>query len=225
MNTPSQTKLNKRSYYFEVLLLMLIFSFGVLAFFSKQQPYFGFDLAITKQIQLLHPQYFGPVLEIITEFGYITLGSILVMVCMTGLVLFKKIPDAVVLFISTIGALSLAGLFKILINRPRPDPQIIHQLPPFQDTPSFPSGHVLFFIGLLGYLLYLSHLYLPLGLSRLLIQITLGLLILLMGISRIYVGAHWFSDILGAYLLGLVWLFFIIKIRPALIDIFFKKSP
>jgi membrane-associated phospholipid phosphatase len=45
-----------------------------------------------------------------------------------------------------------------------------------------------------------------------------------MGISRIYVGAHWFSDTLGAYLIGSVWLLFIVKIRPKLIDFLFKKS-
>lgn len=216
--------IKKRSAAFEIFLFLLIVSFGALSILAKQYPYFGFDLLITNQIQLLPTKFLGASLEFITWLGYFMPGVLLTAILALMLWLVKKKADALVLLISTTGAVVLSGIFKFIIDRPRPDPLLVNQLSPFQTTASFPSGHVLFFVGLLGYLLYLSHIFIKPGIKRIFSQFFLGSLILLMGVSRIYVGAHWFSDTLGAYLIGLVWLLVIIRFRLRIIDFFFKKS-
>ena len=52
-----------------------------------------------------------------------------------------------------------------------------------------------------------------------------GLLILLMGLSRIYQGQHWFSDVMGAYLLGSLWLALSIKFYRWGKPKFFVRQP
>lgn len=225
MTTGSKTIVQKKSSSrFEIVLVSLTIGFAILAFLASQNPYFGFDLLISRQLQLLPARGVGDFLMFITYLGYVIPGSLLLLSGAILLVKLKKKLDALIMVISTIGAVALSSLFKLIISRPRPDSLIIHQLTALPGDSSFPSGHVLFFIGLIGYLLYLVHLYFPKGIIKIIFGTTLFILILLMGISRIYVGAHWFSDTLGAYIIGSAWLFLVIKIRPFLIDNLSQKS-
>ena len=74
------------------------------------------------------------------------------------------------------------------------------------DSYSFPSGHVLFYAAFFGFLCFLGSTLLKGSWLRALLLIGLGALIALVGLSRIHLGQHWFSDVLAAYLLGSVWL-------------------
>jgi undecaprenyl-diphosphatase len=67
---------------------------------------------------------------------------------------------------------------------------------------SFPSGHVMFYTILSGFISYLVFILLKASLWRNIILGIFGSFILLVGVSRIYLGQHWASDVLGAYLLG-----------------------
>ncbi len=69
----------------------------------------------------------------------------------------------------------------------------------------------MFFIGLYGFLLFVIHSrFKKSDWKRAVLMVFFSLLIFLIGVSRIYLGAHWFSDVLGAYLLGFSWLLVII---------------
>jgi undecaprenyl-diphosphatase len=224
MKTAAQTTIKKNSYWFEIILVTLIVSFTILTIFAKNYLYFPFDLVITQVIQLISVPFFKEIMLGITSLGYVNQGAVLI--CMFALIIFLlgKSKESLMLIISSTGAVLLSLVFKLIVARPRPDPSLIHQLSAYQSADSFPSGHVLFFMGFFGYLLYLAHIYLYKGSIKIITETILIGLIILMGISRIYVGAHWFSDTLGAYLIGSVWLLFIVKIRPKLIDFLFKKS-
>ena len=102
----------------------------------------------------------------------------------------------------TVGGL-LDGLLKYWFSRPRP---------PFCDavvpetTSSFPSGHSmgsLICYGLIAYLLILT---LPRRMLRITAVVFLVLLIAAIGFSRMYLGAHYLSDVMGGYCLGAFWL-------------------
>jgi undecaprenyl-diphosphatase len=67
---------------------------------------------------------------------------------------------------------------------------------------SFPSGHVMFYLGFFGFIWFLAFTLLKPSLKRSLLLVFFGILIVLIGVSRVYLGEHWPSDVLGSYLLG-----------------------
>ena len=90
---------------------------------------------------------------------------------------------------------------KGIIRRPRPTVDLVHVLNVLNSY-SFPSGHVMFYVGFFGFLWFLIYTLLKRSVLRTILLIFFGALIVLIGISRIYLGQHWASDVLGAYLLG-----------------------
>ncbi len=98
------------------------------------------------------------------------------------------------------GVLDLA--LKLLVHRPRPS-----FAEAFATAPgwSFPSGHsmgALVGYGMLAYLLALG----VRGRARLALPFGAALLVVLIGFSRLYLGVHYFSDVIGGYAAGVVWL-------------------
>jgi membrane-associated phospholipid phosphatase len=67
---------------------------------------------------------------------------------------------------------------------------------------SFPSGHVMFYTGFFGFIWFLAFTLLKISWKRTLLLVIFGSLVLTIGVSRIYLGEHWASDVVGAYLLG-----------------------
>ena len=101
-----------------------------------------------------------------------------------------------------IGGLLDAAL-KQFYNRPRPlfrDPAV------FEDTLSFPSGHSLASLIAFGLLAYVLVLILPRVWMRVAVVVLLGLLVLSIGFSRAYLGAHYLTDVLGGFAVGGCWL-------------------
>src|SRR5262249_31321362 len=102
-------------------------------------------------------------------------------------------------------------LLKLAIGRPRPTEDLVNVAGLYRHE-SFPSGHVVFFVEFFGFLFFLSCVLLMPGSLRRASLIVLGLLIALVGVSRVYLGAHWPSDVVGACLAGGVWLMLMIEI-------------
>jgi len=102
------------------------------------------------------------------------------------------------------GGISFA--VKRLMRRPRPDhPEIKVAIARIGGS-SFPSGHVLNYMGIYGFLAYLlATLLRPAALRRTAIGGLLSLLALV-GPSRIYLGHHWATDVSASYLLGTSYL-------------------
>lgn len=105
-----------------------------------------------------------------------------------------------------INAALIAGignyLIKFVFERQRPS--VTHLVT--ETHFSFPSGHAMGSMLFYGTLILILPAVIKNQRWRIGVQIALGLLILLIGISRIYVGVHYPSDILGGYLLGAAWL-------------------
>jgi membrane-associated phospholipid phosphatase len=108
------------------------------------------------------------------------------------------------LAIVIVGALINQG-FKSAHDRPRPDNPDIAVL---EKNYSFPSGHSMgstIGFGLLGYALILPQRHRP----RRIVAVTLMIAtVLAIGFSRIYLRAHWFSDVIAGWSIGIAWLFF-----------------
>lgn len=111
------------------------------------------------------------------------------------------------LFISSI----INTSFKYLIHRERPNIMRLVEIGGF----SFPSGHSMVSMSFYGFLIFLCFKNYKTGWKYLIIAL-LSILILLIGLSRIYLGVHYASDVIGGFTLGILWLgilCFIINIK------------
>ncbi len=108
--------------------------------------------------------------------------------------------EALLLLASVLGRLVNAGV-KELVDRPRPaeDLVVVREDP---SSPAFPSGHADAAIMLYGLLFYFITLFVPHPVLRLVGQAACLWVILFTGMERVFVGAHWPSDVLGGYYLG-----------------------
>jgi membrane-associated phospholipid phosphatase len=92
---------------------------------------------------------------------------------------------------------------KKLVGRTRPDHA--DAVPPYEDSPSFPSGHTLnttVVISLVVYLICLQFHAMQVRVTA----ITVGaIFIIAMGLSRVFLGHHWLTDVMAGWLLGLTW--------------------
>jgi undecaprenyl-diphosphatase len=111
--------------------------------------------------------------------------------------------EALLLAGAMLGEFLIVSILKRSIHSPRP----LHEIIP-ETGFSFPSGHATAAVVFLGVLTYLAWQHFKSRNVRILSGVLLVLLSLLVGFSRIYLNVHWFSDVLGAYSLGVFWLTF-----------------
>jgi undecaprenyl-diphosphatase len=114
------------------------------------------------------------------------------------------------------GTSGISGFFKLLMRRKRPAAPEVRVVVARLGGSSFPSGHVLNYIGTFGVLAYLVQtLVRPAALRRPIVA-SLVAAIILVGPSRIYEGHHWPTDVLASYLLGTSYLAGIIALYQRL---------
>ena len=97
----------------------------------------------------------------------------------------------------------LSGVVKALVDRPRPSASVV-DVTYHLTGPSFPSGHVLGATLFYGFLIYCAEISISNRPVRRIVQGSLAIVIVLMGYSRVELGAHWPTDVLGGYAIGLL---------------------
>ena len=130
-------------------------------------------------------------------------------ICFVILVHQRRLPDALGILISVVGAYGTVAILKILIERPRPplDMQAI-----IETGYSFPSGHSVAAMSMYGFLAYLLYRDTTSRTVRWLTVSVASALILLMGWSRLYLGVHYLSDVLAGFLVGAAFLYLAITV-------------
>jgi undecaprenyl-diphosphatase len=112
---------------------------------------------------------------------------------------------AVVLFMITMaGAIILNFVLKTIFQRTRPEPYFDTPLP---SSFSFPSGHALFSVCFYGVLAWLVTSRIKNGAAQASIWILSVLLIFFIGLSRVYLGVHYPSDVIAGYTAAFIWVF------------------
>ena len=124
------------------------------------------------------------------------------MVIITGIIVWWQLGRVEAIMIPVGGLLTLINeVLKPIINRPRPSGDLVHILSHELDN-GFPSGHALFAIVILGLVAYFTFNNLKNQGIRVVVIVGLIFLILLVGVSRVYLGVHWLSDVVGGYFMG-----------------------
>lgn len=205
---------------FQWLLTGLSLAFLALTILVKTNPSLAWDLTITRALQSIQNPIFDSLMKYLTDLGFQPGVIILLVLASIGFYILNQKKEIFFVILSTLGAIEIGVIFKQLVGRPRPDSTLVNQVGQYLNHDSFPSGHVLFFIGFFGYLFYLSFIKMKPGWIRNASLTILASLVFLIGVSRIYLGAHWFSDVLGSYLIGTVWLLVVVHLHHRLKDKF-----
>ena len=199
-----------RAVLFQVLLIFIAGGFAVLTFLVKTTPSFAIDLQITKAIQLINAPSFASLMSMVSWPGFAPQALIISLVIVVVIYGFGLHWEAVMASAAAAVPLAINLLVKNLIQRPRPTPDLVSVYTSLSSY-SFPSGHVMFYLGFFGFIGFLAFSLLKPSLKRGLLLLFFGGMVALVGVSRIYLGQHWASDVLGSYLLGSLTLMAIIQ--------------
>lgn len=190
-----------RAALFQATLVLVASAFATLTFLVKTMPSFAIDLQITKAIQLINFPFFASFMSLVSWPGF---GPQVVFI--TGLIIllifsFGLHWESAMALVAASFSTGINLMVKDLIQRPRPASNLVNVFEKLTDL-SFPSGHVMFYIGFYGFIGFLAFSLLKPSLKRSFLLTFFGGLVVLIGASRIYLGQHWASDVLGAYFLG-----------------------
>jgi undecaprenyl-diphosphatase len=148
-------------------------------------------------------QWMQVVLRFITALGSTLVLSCIVAIVAVALLIRRRARLAAYLVITGVGAIIMGPALKLLVGRLRP---VVDQVIVVAPGNSFPSGHSLGSFTCYGALLLV---FLPAlhGIGRRLAYTGTVLLIFLIGFSRVALGVHFVTDVLGGWLLAAAWLF------------------
>lgn len=155
----------------------------------------------------------SPTLDVIvtayTDIGG-TIGMPILAVASALTLAFKRRSWTPVILIVAAGAGSLAMTIagKRLVGRTRPD--LSDAVPPYEYSASFPSGHSLNAVVIAGVVAYVIILRLKTTRARITAAAAAAVFALTIGLSRVYLGHHWLTDVLAAWFLGAAWLALVI---------------
>ena len=214
-----------RARVFQAYLVVATAGFGILVVLASMFSYFSVDLSITRAVQAINIAWFASFMWSVSIIGYAPQMVVLVAAVIVLLFVIGLRWEAVTALAAAIGSTGLGQLIKILVHRPRPGADLVNILQQLDNSYSFPSGHVLTYTAFFGFLFFLSYTLLKPSFARTVLLAILGALVALIGLSRIYVGDHWASDVIGAYLLGSLWLILSVSIYQWGKTRFFVRQP
>lgn len=145
---------------------------------------------------------------VVTEAGG-PIGMTLLAVGFGGVLLYRRLwSEAILLAVVAGGGGIIVRLGKATVGRQRP-PVVDHAIEASGE--SFPSGHALGAAATLGVLVYICWLHYPRRMP--LVASVAAVLVLIVGLSRIYLGVHWSTDVLAGWLIGIGWLLLCLTVR------------
>ena len=191
-------------------ILVFVIFYGLIQSLVGYQLTSEIDLRILNFIQVFRHPLLNQIMLFVTYFASWQSIAIAFILLSLSLVVLKHWYYLAAFFISITFGQTFVIFIKSLTARPRPP---LTQALTFEPTFSFPSGHTFLafsFFGLLTYFFFTT------AKNKLLktIYLSVGVLvILLVGLSRIYLGAHWPSDVLASLFSGAAWVSVLITIN------------
>lgn len=143
------------------------------------------------------------IMKIITWFG-----STIPLIIISLIVFIKNKKYGKFLLINLLSITAFNQLLKFIIKRPRPSINTLIEETGF----SFPSGHSMVSLAIYGLVIYFIYKNIKNKYIKYTLIIILSLLILLIGISRIYLGVHYPSDVIGGFFISFCYLYLIINL-------------
>ena len=162
-----------------------------------------FDDIIYNALFSIRNNFFDTFFKTITKLG----NTITIIILVIILILTLKKEDKYLIGINVITTVLTNQILKHIIRRERPPHLRLIKEGGF----SYPSGHAMISIALYGMLIYIVNKNIKNKYLKITLTIILSLIILGIGLSRIYVGVHYPSDILSGYILSLVIIILVVN--------------
>lgn len=175
------------------------------------QSHFVGDVYLAKNVQSVDASPWAKVMQLASVIGS---APVLIAAATSVMIwfLYKGQRPESLLVIAAVMTLPIVSVVKELVGRHRPTEEMVtvwYDL----DSLSFPSGHSFTAVVIFGMFFYVAPLLVRSTSAVAAIRITLITMIGLIGMSRVYLGAHWPSDVLGGFLYGGVALGFLIYLH------------
>lgn len=189
-----------------IIFILLILAFTILSIFIAEHPILPFDVRASLFVQQYQADWLDKVMLAISFFGELP-WSLLSVVVVAAIFYWQKYRrEGLYITSILVSGLVILGI-KNMINRPRPTAFYV-RLVEVNRFQSYPSGHVLSYVLFFGFLIILmNHLTSIPKTTRNVITYLSAFLMIFIAPSRIYLGAHWLTDTVGGFLLGLICLF------------------
>ena len=170
------------------------------------------DLSIEAFIISIRNDNLTKVLTVITNIGSAySLISLTFLISLIATIKRKKLPINTI--INLISVFIISQIFKAIIRRPRPAEIFLVNASGY----SYPSGHTMVSFAFFTFIAYSLLEKIDNKILKMMIRLITLLLVIAIGFSRIYLGVHHFTDVLGGYLLGLSYLLVFLNIRASVI--------
>ena len=210
--------LEKSKKIIEKNLKWIIVFFCLLAFLAIAEDVFNQDIMkcdtfayniIVKQMRF---DFLTVIMKVITNFGS-AISIIIISLLSVIFIKDKKVLASVIINIILVTILN--QVLKNILQRPRPDGfRLINE-----SGYSFPSGHSMVSMAFYGLFIYLAYTKIENKNLRSIVCILLSILVVLIGFSRIYLGVHYASDVLGGFLISMSYLIAFVEIVPKLLNL------
>ncbi len=188
----------RQLFWLSWLLAALIFA--ILAGFAAATDYFPGDRPLAERIQDLDAPALTNALDWASDLADTPLVIAVALGSALALWLVRRRLDAAWLVVALVAPL-LNSLVKLLVDRPRPSPDLV-EVTASPSTASFPSGHVVTAVLVYGFLFYLAGRSIPHQALRYGLQAVCLAIVILTALQRVTTGVHWPSDLLGGLLFG-----------------------
>ncbi|MDB5021715.1 MAG: hypothetical protein JWQ28_2842 [Pedobacter sp.] len=190
------------------LIALLGLGFILLTVFVILFPPTWIDIDVSTEVQEHQNNFLDQSMTFVSWFGYTKISVSMVVLTAALFYVFKYKREALYTLFTLISGL-ISSVIKIIVNRPRPTDDLVRIIDKAKQQ-SFPSGHVLFYTMFFGFILFLM---LQLKSVNRFVRILAGgfsfLMIFLVPFSRMYLGAHWFTDVTAGIFLGIICLYFL----------------
>jgi membrane-associated phospholipid phosphatase len=176
---------------------------GTMAYFTSRREMLPLDLRATVRLQSVRFSPFADLMYAVSIPGYYPWNALIVTAGSLVIARWLNWRDGAYVAGLTIAQGLMNHTIKTTVGRPRPTDSVVEVIFPNTGL-SFPSGHVMFYTAFFGFAFFLALTRLRRSPGRKLVLATSGALIVLVGPSRIYLGAHWLSDVVAGHMLSLV---------------------